>query len=323
MRAEKVPDSPPETCPSCGHLCEEGEHRCEKCGRRLDDPRWSTAAAPPSESSAGNLRLLGPGTAPPQTRGGSPRILVHGQTGARHRSPAFPERLRRQLSAQVREFRTRRLRPTLPFPGGEKVHQIEKVIPIAGPAAHPSQRQETSAAVSRPRRSHLTPKLQTPLDFPGLSSEGLAQESPLLRSEPSIAPVAPLRLRAIGHALDFALILAALLVFLAPLKLLVGEVVFNRFLLAGGLGAGVVLALLYGVIFLYLSGATPAMRYVGLRVVNFDGQPASRPERLWRLLGAVASAGSFLLGFVWAAVDDERFTWHDRISKTFLTPTTR
>lgn len=101
------------------------------------------------------------------------------------------------------------------------------------------------------------------------------------------------------------------------------EVVFNRFLLAGGLAAGMVLALLYGMIFLYLAGATPAMRVVGLRLVNFDGQPASRPERLWRFLGAIASAGSFLLGFVWAAVDDERFSWHDRISKTFLTPTNR
>lgn len=322
MRAEKVPESKPATCPSCGHLCEEGEHRCEKCGRRLDDPRRSTAAVHPRESGTGNLRVLDAGTAPPQSRGGSPRILVHGQTDARQRSPAFPDPLRRQLSAQVREFRTRR-RPALPFPGSEKVHQIEKVIPIAGPAAHPSQRRETSATIRRPRRSHPTPKLQAPLDFPGLSSEGLAQESPVVRSEPSIAPVAPIRLRAIGHALDFALILAAWLVFLAPLKLLVGEVVFNRFLLAGGLGAGVVLALLYGMIFLYLSGATPAMRYVGLRVVNFDGQPASRPERLWRLLGAVASAGSFLLGFVWAAVDDERFSWHDRISKTFLTPTNR
>jgi uncharacterized RDD family membrane protein YckC len=61
------------------------------------------------------------------------------------------------------------------------------------------------------------------------------------------------------------------------------------------------------------------MQHLGLRLVNFDGQPASRPERLWRLLGSIVSAGSFLLGFLWAAMDDERFSWHDRMSRTFLT----
>ena len=94
-------------------------------------------------------------------------------------------------------------------------------------------------------------------------------------------------------------------------------------LLAAGLGIASGLALLYGVVFLYLAGATPAMRCLGLRLVNFDGAPASRPERLWRLCGAVVSAGSFLLGFAWAAVDEERFSWHDRISKTFLTTVNR
>ena len=135
--------------------------------------------------------------------------------------------------------------------------------------------------------------------------------------------VAPLRLRVLGYCLDLAWILAALLVFLVPFKFLVGQVVYNRFFLAAGLGIGCAVAFFYGVVFLYLAGATPAMRRLGLRLVNFDGAPASRPERLWRLLGAVVSAGSFLLGFAWAAVDDERFSWHDRISKTFLTTVDR
>ena len=323
MSAEKVPKSLPETCLACGHLNEEGEHRCEKCGRRLDDPRSSAAAEAPSGSGIRNSRLVGSSAAQERKREGPVGMPIHRRTDNRHQGPAFPEPLRRQLSAQVREFRTRRLRPTLPFPHRDELPQSRKVIPIVVRPAVPSQRQGTSAPYSRSRRSRVAPELQAPLEFPGLASEALVSEGTVSRFDPSLPAVAPIRLRVLGHALDFALILAGLLAFLAPLQLLAGKVVFNRFLLAGGLAAGLVLALLYGVIFLYLAGATPAMRYLGLRLVNFDGRPASRPERLWRFLGAIASAGSFLLGFVWAAVDDERFSWHDHISKTFLTPTTR
>lgn len=331
MKAQKVPPRLPETCPACGHRNDEGEHRCEKCGRRLDSPCGSAAAEFPRGSGASNLSILGPRAAPQPTHGGSAGTPIHGQTDTRRRTPAFPEPLRRQLSARVREFRTRRLRPTLPFPPAgskaelyrEECGRIKKVVPIAAPSALPVPRPTASAPYSRPRRSRVAPNLQAPLEFPGLSSPGLSQEGLVSRSDPFLPPVAPLRLRVLGHLLDFALILSAWLAFLAPVKLLAGAVVFNRFLLGGCLAAGLGLALLYGVIFLYLAGATPAMRCLGLRLVNFDGQPASRPERLWRFLGAIASAGSFLLGFVWAAVDDERFSWHDRISKTFLTPTSR
>ena len=209
--------------------------------------------------------------------------------------------------------------------------ETDKVVPIAGPVAPPIGKQAASRAEPKevegnavkgsqaerskahPRRSRGWTDLQTPLEFPG-SPAGQP-------SRPGFATpaVAPFRTRVLGHCLDLAWILAALLVFGAAFQLLAGEVVYNRFLLAAALAVGFGVALLYGAIFLYLAGATPAMKHLGLQLVNFDGLPASRPERLWRFLGAVASAGSFLLGFVWAAVDEERFSWHDRISRTFLT----
>ncbi|OFW29480.1 MAG: hypothetical protein A3J28_05175 [Acidobacteria bacterium RIFCSPLOWO2_12_FULL_60_22] len=158
--------------------------------------------------------------------------------------------------------------------------------------------------------------LQADLEFPAPSPQ--AEPLPL-----PLPTVAPFRLRALGHSMDFAYMMAALLVFLVPLKLAAGTVVLNRFLLLGSLGGFLLLAVLYGVIFLYLAGATPAMKRLGIRMVDFDGMPASRPQRLWRLLGTIVSAGSFLLGFFWAVVDEERFSWHDRISKTFLTTTNR
>jgi hypothetical protein len=39
---------------------------------------------------------------------------------------------------------------------------------------------------------------------------------------------------------------------------------------------------------------------------------------LWRAFGYLVSTGALLLGFVWALVDSDGFTWHDRMSGTFL-----
>jgi len=200
--------------------------------------------------------------------------------------------------------------------------ETEKVVPIAGTLSSPARSRTpaetpSEARKAESRRSRIRPELQTPLEFSN-ASPGESTSTAF-----AALAVAPLRLRVVGYCLDLAWMLAAMLVFLVPFKFLVGQVVYNRFFLAAGLGIGCAVAISYGVVFLYLAGATPAMRHLGLRLVNFDGAPASRPERLWRLLGAVVSAGSFLLGFAWAAVDDERFSWHDRISKTFLTTVNR
>ena len=314
MREELALSDRQEKCPACGYTIEDGEHRCEKCGRRLSVSRRGSAPELLSWPAASNRE--GP---QPAQAGAVPEVVPRPPEKPPRR-PAFPEPLRRQLSERVEEFRTRRLHPTLPLrlPLGhnEEPGAVHAVIPMR-PLPNPSeQSREVPAGGGRPRRSRSSPVLQAALEFP----------SPSPRAEPLPLPlptVAPFRLRALGHSMDFACMMAALLVFLVPLKLAAGTVVLNRFLLLGGLGGFLLLAVLYGVIFLYLAGATPAMKRLGIRMVDFDGMPASRPQRLWRLLGTIVSAGSFLLGFFWAVVDEERFSWHDRISKTFLTTTKR
>ena len=315
MRAEAVPANPMEFCPACGHRTEDGEHRCQKCGRRLIAPTGSVPVEVRGGNRESKLRVVSPTPGTGRSGSRSPQEPTSRRMATRPRAPAFPEPLRRQLSAQVREFRTRRLRPGLPFPPGEESPEPEKVVSITEPDAPPERTKADRKPDRRARHSRTPSQPQSPLAFPD-------SETGALDVEFSTPPVASFRVRLLADCLDCALILAAVAVFLAPLPLLAGEVVWNRYAVAGGLAIGCAVALLYGVVFVYLAGATPAMRRMGLRLVNFDGQPASRPERLWRLLGAVASAGSFLLGFVWAAMDDERFSWHDRISRTFLTALT-
>lgn len=297
MREEKALSNPPEKCPACGYRNEDGEYRCEKCGRRLVAPKGSARA----------------GSSHPQTHS-TPRVVPgdsfrNPQRGAPPRRPAFPEPLRRELNTRVQQFRTRRRNPTLPFELRQELSLEPKVVPIRYPSRSPVHDRQGAGTRSRPRSASASSNFQEVLGFP--SSAPQAEKSPNPR-------IAPFRLRAWGHVMDCGFILIATLLFLVPSKLLLGSVAVNRLWLAVGFGACLLLAFLYGIIFLYWAGATPGMKRLGLYLVNFDGLPASRAQRLHRLLGAIASAGSFFLGFLWAVVDEEGLSWHDRISKTFL-----
>lgn len=65
---------------------------------------------------------------------------------------------------------------------------------------------------------------------------------------------------------------------------------------------------------------TPGMAWTRLRLVNFDGLPPTRRQRLWRLAGVLLCFASAGFGFVWALLDQERLGWHDHISRTFPSP---
>lgn len=61
-------------------------------------------------------------------------------------------------------------------------------------------------------------------------------------------------------------------------------------------------------------------RWMRLRLVDFNGYPPGRRQRLIRLgvmcLGTLAAG----LGLAWALVDEEDLTWQDHVSQTFPTP---
>jgi len=57
-----------------------------------------------------------------------------------------------------------------------------------------------------------------------------------------------------------------------------------------------------------------------MRLVNFDGRPPNRAQRMRRMAAGVLSMLSAGLGLIWVLVDEENLAWHDHISKTFPTP---
>lgn len=129
---------------------------------------------------------------------------------------------------------------------------------------------------------------------------------------------APLRQRLCAGLLDAGLIFFATAVFFGLFAFLGGRLGLARHDFLIYLLATLALASIYFCLFTYLGGQTPGMQRYGLEVVRFDGEPFSRREGRARAFGYVVSTGSFLLGFLWALADEDRLTWHDRISRTFL-----
>jgi uncharacterized RDD family membrane protein YckC len=60
------------------------------------------------------------------------------------------------------------------------------------------------------------------------------------------------------------------------------------------------------------------MQLAGLSTVRLDGtQPDSR-QLVWRGFGYLLSGITLCLGYCWCLWDEDHFTWHDRISHTYL-----
>jgi hypothetical protein len=89
-----------------------------------------------------------------------------------------------------------------------------------------------------------------------------------------------------------------------------------------GLGAGI--PCLFWAAYQYLltvySGRTPGLILARLELKRFDGTPARRSLRRWRVLASWLSAASLGMGYAWLFLDEDSLCWHDRITHTYLAP---
>lgn len=77
--------------------------------------------------------------------------------------------------------------------------------------------------------------------------------------------------------------------------------------------------LVYFGLFTALTSSTPGQLSMGLEVRNLDGTFPSAQDSFWRAFGVLVSGSALMLGFIWALVDSDGLSWHDRMSGTFLT----
>ena len=79
------------------------------------------------------------------------------------------------------------------------------------------------------------------------------------------------------------------------------------------------LGLFYHLFWCVLGRESAGMRCLGLRVLTFDGHSPTWGQRVARLVLACFDMIAIGVGLLWALIDDEGLTWHDHLSKTFLT----
>ncbi len=66
------------------------------------------------------------------------------------------------------------------------------------------------------------------------------------------------------------------------------------------------------------NGQTPGKKVLKVRVVKVDGSQLNDTDALVRAVVSLVSGGVFLLGYLWAFIDKDNQTWHDKAAGTFV-----
>lgn len=227
--------------------------------------------------------------------------------GSAESDAAEPE-WRTEVSRRLREYRARRHRGDpddsqsgLPF--REEVTLEPEEAPKR---ARPKQ-------VLRPRQpERVEICIQPELDFSSAPGDRAHPQSPLV-------PVAGLAERRAAGLIDAAFLGLTCGGFLGLFRSLGGQFSLAK---VDAIVSLVILCLFYGLyfsLFTTLAGATPGMQIRGLTIVRLDGSLPDTQQLVWRSFGYLLSGAALMLGFFWSFWDEDRFTWHDRISQTYVT----
>jgi uncharacterized RDD family membrane protein YckC len=151
------------------------------------------------------------------------------------------------------------------------------------------------------------------------------------RAAAAFPDAASIGLRAKAAAMNAAILFAALLAFAAvfvaiaghwqpgtPLGTVVARTGLPLNLVPGAAAFAIaILYLVYQALFFSLSDSTPGMRLARIALCTFEDENPSRRAMRRRLFAVVLSVIPFGLGLLWAALDEDRLTWHDRIARMY------
>ncbi len=128
---------------------------------------------------------------------------------------------------------------------------------------------------------------------------------------------ASLNLRFMAAAVDGCILAAAAIGVISAFVLRVAELP-SLPLAAIGIGATLlILFVLYQLLFFTFSNATPGMRYARIGLCTFADENPTRAQMRHRTWAILLSACPLGIGFMWALLDDDRLSWHDRISRMY------
>lgn len=279
-------------CSGCGEWAAYRAVRCDRCGRRLS-----------SRDAAARLRhdLEHTNTLPAATAAPPPRPLPE------------PE-WKKELQARLSGYRDRtgalpptaqpaRKRATLPAPKSQAA-----ALPVA------PQRQAEVRLPPVKERPTTTPVLP---DIPPPVVDLRPDDTSREKSKQSGRP-ATLSVRAIAGAMDVGVALLATGLFAGTLHLVEQVSLTPQETIRVTTVAFLLNLTFYLLCFLLFAGRTAGMSWLGLTVLNLDGEPPALSQRRSRAFGTLLSLAALGVGFIWAAADEQGLTWHDRMSKTFV-----
>ncbi len=222
---------------------------------------------------------------------------------------------------------TRKVRPRRaegPFAASSVQLSIFEVDPGAisiGPAASDAMEETSAPAWTAPEWSGIELAAQPQREFPDESTLESREEPPRTADALGEVPamdLAPLNLRLMAAMVNGALIVGAFLAAAMVAAVNLNELPPLREIEVGGAVALLVVGALYQALFAFLAKGTPGARYAYISLCTFDGQSPTRTQRCGRLLALLLSLLPVGLGIVWAIFDEDRLTWHDRLSRTYL-----
>jgi uncharacterized RDD family membrane protein YckC len=326
-------------CSHCGFSNDTSEHRCSRCGRPLQlrmGAYWRRSGVE-SDSVLASLPAGGLSEPPPPRQPLWKQELNRKLEGYRDRQKhSESERLAASAAVanQQTEVRAESTLARLAAAAGA-VASPRKPLPAAqqpvGPAGPKPKGEANWRRVSPPPDSPKLPPLPKPAQAiaPAMPAahrdtrhgdpRGAAAAPQQRREVAAAAPIAPLAIRAVAGVLDFSVIVVALGVFLAVFYLMGGVALTDLEGLRSISVAFLAIVCFYWIFYVGYLGGTSGMNWLGLRVLNFDGEPPTTAQRRTRALGTILSTLSLGLGFAWSIADEEKLTWHDRMSKTFVT----
>lgn len=273
------------TCMYCRAQNAEDDHRCHRCGRRLQ-------FAPP------------PGVLQLPTKAAT-ALRLQPQPPAHEPEPAeAAPQAQRPITYQRSLFSSREVPQVVPFESLNPAVAVER------------RRQRAQSELTRPRPRKPIPGQQA-LEFSSPPPVDKAPGEGVIYCD---APVALPAHRVIAAAVDCTLVLIAFCCFCAIFGFTAGGLALTKQTIPLFICVAAAFALVYKVLWCLADGDTPGMRSAHLRLVNFDGQKPDREQRIYRMASGVLSLLAAGLGVLWALVDEEALTWHDHISKTFPTP---
>ena len=189
------------------------------------------------------------------------------------------------------------------FESAFREEKNERSIP---PAPPPPVAEEESRAETGP----LEIELGSSGDSPGGNAE----------NDHSTVAIAQMSMRFFAGLIDSAILLAgagiyALIFWQVGGRLTLGPL---EIVVAGAIGAFFIILYFAGCT--AVASATPGLMWARLEVITFEGYAPTLSHCLWRGIGYLVSITALMLGFIWAVVDAEGLTWHDRMSRTFIVP---